>query len=1025
MTKMIEYFVKNTRLNYVLLIFIFLLGINSYIKIPKELFPVIELDKIEVSGSYTGISANNMDKLAVREIEDALDSVIGIKKIETIIKSGQFSIVLTLNEGVNKNDILNKVKDTILNSTTDLPDDMKQPIATLLTREKELLNISIGSNTLNKNDLINIAKKMKTDISKIDGISSINIVGESDPEIKLVLNNSAIEALKINRAELASQIQNLVYLFPIAEIKNNSQEIFITAKNGKMDKDEWLNTILKINDKNIRLKDIMNVEFSLKDEDTISTYNQKKNVSLSITKTDTSNAIELSKKINQLIEKEKDSNIELNIFKDSSEPIKNRLDTVISNLTLGLILVYISLHVLINARIAAVVTFGIPFSIIIGIIFIYYAGYSLNVISLLGALIVLGIVVDDAVVIAENIQRHIDEGMNRYDATIKGTREMVAPIILATITTFAAFLPMFMIQGEMGLFLVLIPIMVIMILLGSLIESIFFLPLHANELLKKSKDTINWEPLKNSYEKILRKLIKYKKTFLTLFFILVPLATILLATNMKFQFFSKFDGNNLSITAKLNNNIALEETYKIAQDIENLILSKKNEYFIKNSSLKVGERTNSSKNRELGENLFYFTLELYDRKDMNFLDKYINPILNLNFDFDNKDKLRELDTFVISKKLQAELNSIKTNDKRFEDLQMVEDDPGLIKSDIQISLISQDNELAEKQLKRLEKELSNINGVKTVTNNVLYGKDEYKITVNKFAENLGITEAYISQRLALLLGERSQAKIFKTDGLMDIIIYNDINKDLDKILNINISYNEKFYKIKDLITIDIKQDYEKIEKTNKNIVKTVFANVDTDIITATEVLNQLNETIKDIENKNITVLLEGENEKKEDLKNDMIKAVAVALFLMVASLLLIFNRMKYVYIIISVIPFSMIGVFLGHMIVGINLTMPSIIGILGLAGVVINDGIIMLDFLHGTHSAEEFFKKSKSRLRPILITTITTFLGMLSLMFFATGQAVLLQPIAISLGFGLIWGTILNLFYLPTLYALINKIDIK
>ncbi len=170
--------------------------------------------------------------------------------------------------------------------------------------------------------------------------------------------------------------------------------------------------------------------------------------------------------------------------------------------------------------------------------------------------------------------------------------------------------------------------------------------------------------------------------------------------------------------------------------------------------------------------------------------------------------------------------------------------------------------------------------------------------------------------------------------------------------------------------------------------------------------------------------IKGEKEKDRQLAKEMKHATMIALFLILIALLIIFDRIKYALMVMSVIPFSILGALAGHLLMGLNLSMPSVIGILGLAGVVVNDGIIMLDFLHGTHDPSRFFKRAALRLRPILITSLTTFLGLFTLIFFATGQAVILQPIAVAIGFGLLWGTVLNLFYLPTLYAVVNKIEI-
>lgn len=232
----------------------------------------------------------------------------------------------------------------------------------------------------------------------------------------------------------------------------------------------------------------------------------------------------------------------------------------------------------------------------------------------------------------------------------------------------------------------------------------------------------------------------------------------------------------------------------------------------------------------------------------------------------------------------------------------------------------------------------------------------------------------------------------------------------------------RYVKLTDVANIVKIRDYERIDKLNGNIVKTVFANLDKRKITAEEVLSALEPLLDEIANDGVEVNLLGEKEKNKQLQGDMKKSLVLAIFLIFLTLLLIFSKVKYVLMVMSVIPLSILGALLGHKLLGMPLTMPSIIGILGLAGVVINDGIIMLDFLHGTHKSEEFFTRAKHRLRPILITSITTFLGLFTLIFYATGQAVILQPIAISIGFGLVWGTVLNLLYLPTLYAMVNGI---
>jgi hydrophobic/amphiphilic exporter-1 (mainly G- bacteria), HAE1 family len=831
-------------------------------------------------------------------------------------------------------------------------------------------------------------------------------------------------AYGLQPASIINAIKNLSYIYPIGDIEERGEFVFISTVNGKTDAKDWQESILSIDDKYLRLGDIARVELTFPQTSTISTFNNNETLTLVLSKSEEANAIALSTEIQKFVQKLQPSykDVIFDFYTDSSVPIKERLNTVISNLMLGLILVFLSLYILINLRIAFIVAMGIPFSFIIGLLFIYYLGYSINIVSLLGALIVIGIVVDDAIVVSENIQRHIDEGMEINEASIVGVKEMMLPVSLATITTAAAFLPMFLMHGEIALFLILVPIVVVMILIGSLLESFFFLPLHAREFLKKSNNFVDWTATQNFYEKLLSFHIHYKKTFLLIFLILIPMLTVVTAKSMKFQFFPNFDGNNLYISAKLDINTPIEDTFIVAKAIESEIMKHAEEFSLKSTSATAGYRRSLSGETEFNNNVIYITLELYDRKDTNWISEYISPVLNFSFDFHNADKRREKQTFELSPRLREIIEPFKEKYSMLE-LGVSEDKPGLIRSDIQINLSGSEDAVLEKGIKRLEDALRKIEHVANFSDNIKYGKMEYKIKINSYGESLGLSEASISKLLSDFFLEHRQSTTLNNRGVMEIKT-EDENKDkIATLLNFNITLNDgRFVKLTDVAEIIKIRDYEIMNKLNGNIVKTVYANLDKRHITPEEVLQKLQPILDEIAKSGIYVDLLGEKEKSNQLKGDMKSSLILAMFLIFITLLFIFSKVKYVLMVMSVIPLSILGALLGHKLLGIPLTMPSIIGILGLAGVVINDGIIMLDFLHGTHKSEEFFTRAKHRLRPILITSITTFLGLFTLIFYASGQAVILQPIAISIGFGLIWGTVLNLFFLPTLYALVNGI---
>jgi HAE1 family hydrophobic/amphiphilic exporter-1 len=1024
MLNIIEYFIRNKRLNYVLLLFVLFMGVNAYVTIPKELFPLVTLDRITISGGYAGTSADNLDKMAVRDIEDALGSIEGVDKIETVIKPGNFAIVLTLQEGADKNDALNKAKDAIAKSRQYLPADMVEPVATLAVHNRPLVSLSLSSDTLPHGELVEQAREIKNRFARYPNISEVVMYGDSDEEVSVRIDSRAIEAMGLSRAAVTAAVANLSYIYPVGDIEQKGDFVFLSTVHGKADAASWEETMLGVGGKYVRLGDIATVVIEHPQDTTISTFNGRPNITLNLSKGDEGNAIELSKALRTFADTMRPEypQIHFDFYHDTSKPVKSRLETVLSNLMFGLILVFLSMALLINVRIASIVALGIPFSFAIGITFIYVLGYSINIVSLLGALIVIGIVVDDAIVVAENIQRHLNEGMERHKAVMAGVREMILPVTLATVTTVFAFLPLFMLTGEISKFIILIPIMVIMILLGSLIESFLFLPLHAAEVLKKQKNMVDWSRIQNGYEWLLHGLIRYKKSVLALFLVTVPLLTVLTVKTMHFQFFPEHDGSFLYVTGKLDINTPIEETAAIAQAVEAQIMKEQERFFAKSISTVTGSRVSMAGDSESGENVFLVTMELYDMTPDNVFDRYLAPLLNFSFDYDDPEKRRTKHTYELVDDLEALIAPLRQR-YTFEELGVREQRAGVVRIDVQVNFSGPDDAKTIAAMQQVQSALEAVPGIVSVSNNLEPGMREIKLRVNGYGERLGLSEAEVARTLSAYFLDNRRAMTFNESGVMEIKT-RDLQKDRLATLE-RFQYplpDGTYVNLGDIVDFESRRDFNKIQKRDGTVVKTVFAKVNKRMTTPTQVLKQIEPVLEAVRKTGVKAELFGEQERNEQLASDMKRAVVAALFLMLIALLFIFPKIKYALIVLSVIPLSILGALVGHKLMGMNLTMPGIIGLLGLAGVVINDGIIMLDFLHGTRDAHTFYERAKMRLRPILITSITTFLGLFTLIFYATGQAVILQPIAVSIGFGLLWGTVLNLLYVPTLYAVVNRI---
>jgi multidrug efflux pump subunit AcrB len=670
---------------------------------------------------------------------------------------------------------------------------------------------------------------------------------------------------------------------------------------------------------------------------------------------------------------------------------------------------------------AFIISLGIPTSFVMGAAYLYFSGYTVNMISLIGVLIALGIIVDDAIVVSENIQQHIEAGMPPKEAAVQGAKEMFKPVTIASLTTLFAFIPALMMHGTMGEVIKLIPIAVSVLVLASLIESFLFLPIHAAHVLTAEEKTTSWERANRLYSRVIHYFMKRRKRFLALFVILVPLLSLWGIKSSRFQMFPKFDATTLTVTLKANVNTTNEQTLRSLREIEKDLYAHKKSLFISHVGSVAGWRRDSAGNSETYPYVGELTIELQKLKPQNFVDRFITP--TLSFYYDKKGRTREEKSDTIAQKVR---DFIKKQDykSRFglSDLAVAEKKVGPIKSDLKIGLISNDSQTVMHFSEKLKEALHHIRGVVSVNDSMNYGRDEIKLKVNSYGQSLGLNEQRIGSLLANAFLERRIALAFDKENMLELKVRSEQQDTLDALKHFQIPLDDgTFVSLKEVADFQRIRSFERVIKDNgiKNFY--IYANVNSKVITATEVLEKLKPVLEAARSEGIKIILKGEAEKKKELKDDMILASAVAMLLIMLSLLYLFNSFRETFMMMSVIPFSILGVLIGHFMLGVNLSMPSIIGMLGLSGVVVNDGIIMIMNLKKARSIDEIFLYAAKRFRPIILTSITTLIGLGTLIFFPTGQAAIFQPMAIALGFGLAWGTVLNLLYLPVLYTILNE----
>ena len=1036
--KFLEFAIDRPVLNHIFMVFMLVMSLFAYQNIAKEIFPASTLDQISISGGYVGASGDVLDKMVVKNLEDDLKSLSDIDTIYSTIQNGFFRIVADIKTSSDSQLVLGDVKDLISNAKRDLPSDMDEPIAKVVVHEFPLIMVAISGDVKIKK-LVEAGDDLKSHLSLINDLSGIVIRGESDEEVLISLDQKKIDAYGLSKSAVYQAISSISSIFPVGTIKEQGNHLYISTINGEKSRELLEQTILSVKGKRFYLKDIATVEFTLGDPDQLSHFNGKPNISLDIKKTKQGNAIALVKEIREVLKEynlKYQGELKFEAYTDTSIWIKNRLNLVSSNILFGLILVIFALFLSLNFRIALVVGIGIPTSFMITLIFADVIGYSLNMLTLLGALIALGMLVDEAIVVAENIYRHIEMGKSPRDATIDGSVEMFPAILTATLTTVFAFLPLLIMSGKMGMFMQVLPVMISILLLSSLFEAFYFLPLHAKEFysvgniekLQKNKSKF-WHIMNVIYRAILKFLLHQKWISLIVMVGLIIWGTVAMAKVTKFQLFPEFDVQQVFVNGKVNINNELNQTEAYVTRVENALLEHLDKESVDSVTSVIGFRMNADQTFETGENLFQIFVNLHEKAPENFFDKYINPVFSL--EYDGSDMIRHKKAQELVKEIEKRvLNDIETlkidNKKIFEEFNIFAQQTGIVGHDIEIGFSAPSDSKVLETVTKVEKRVAQIKGVHDIGNNAHEGERELKLRVNEYGQSLGLSEGFISASLRGSFFKGEYAKMFNTEGLVRIKVedrYKDQKGSLD---NFQLTTPEGVVVVlHEVCDFYYQKSFVRIFKEDGDKVRSLFARVDSKEIVATDVMKQIQPLLDEIKQNGVKVIIKGEEKENKKMKKEMIQAALIAVFLIFITLVWMFNSFIQPLIILSIIPLSILGVLVGTKLMGINMTMPGVMGIIGLAGVVVNDGLIMLSFVRKGKNYEEVLQQASHRIRPILLTSITTVLGLSSLIFFASGQALILQPMAISLGFGVAWATVLNLYFVPLMYAVIYRIKKK
>tara|TARA_B110000879_G_scaffold71743_1_gene100114 strand:+ start:7503 stop:10658 length:3156 start_codon:yes stop_codon:yes gene_type:complete len=1021
----IQFSIRNALVVNLFLLIIVIAGAMAWTNLPQEMFPVVDLDRVRIVTEFEGAPPAEVEKQITRVIEEELESLPDIDLVTSESSEGLSKIEIQLKTDTDVDDFLLEVR-ALVDAINDLPDEAETPVVNRLKTRFPVISLALYGD-IPPGLLYATAEDVRRDILSLPGVASVGIAGDREWELWVVVDPQRLAVRGVSLEQVQQALRANLRDLPGGSVQSAEGDILLRGMGVADDVEAVERLVLQseVGGGQLMLSEVAEVQLRLQEEQTLGRFNGAPSVNLTITKTAKASTIDIAAAVRvyqKEIAQSLPPGIEVGLFSDLSSYVKTRLDTVKSSGLIGLILVLASLYWFLNFRVAFITALGIPVSFLIGVMLMYYLGYTINMISLFAFLIALGMIVDDAIIVTENVYRHIENGVAPRQAARVGAAEVFWPIVASTSTTIAAFMPMFGITGTMGKFIEVIPVVVTVTLIGSLIEAFVILPAHAADYLrlKKKKKSEFWSKGLKRYLSVLQwsLLNRYIISVATIAILAVFLTYA--ATRLPYNQFGSVETGQFMVNIEAPNTYSLDDSAGLAETIEGRILaSMDEEQELKSMLTNVGVTLIDFNRLKMGSHYIQIIIDLEKSAPKGFIENYVSPVVNLKF---STEGTRERSTQEVINQIRLQLQDI-AGVQRFS---IMRPQGGPAGSDIEIG-VSGDNIDRLIQLSTEVKQfLRQLPGVQDVQQDLEPGKLEYQYSLNERGRELGLTQQQISNAVRTgYVGLELEHVSWDNERYPVRLIYPDhLRKDGSTLANLPIilSGGGTVY-LGEVADITLSRGLGTILRRDAQRLALVTAEVDTKVTTPIAVNALIERQFSDAfdNDPNYELLFLGEKKEANDSFKDVFNVLIISLAVIFFILAALFKSILDPFVIMLAIPFGIVGVIIGHMLFNYNLQFLSMIGFLALTGIVVNDSLILVDFAkkrraQGIACVEALIDAGRTRIRPILLTTVTTFLGISPLIFFASGQTAFLSPMAISLGFGLIFATVLILIVVPCFY---------
>ena len=996
-------------------------------RIKKEVFPEFTLDVIQVSVPYPGAGPEEVEKGISMVVEEAVRGVDGVKKVKSSSNEGGGQITVEILDGADPDKVLSDVK-TAVDRIINFPEDAEKPTTRLISARNLAMSLVVYG-PFNHNTLRGLAEEMRDDLLKSPEITLIEMRGVPAREVSIEIPQNALRTHQLNLSQVAQKIRQSSIDLPGGGLKTKSGETLVRTKERREFGREFQEIILKNSPDGgvLRVEDLAQVHDDFQDMDLDTRFNGQNAVILDIYRVGKQGPIEIANVVKGYMkDKALPPQVKLAIWDDLSKLYAERADLLKRNATMGLILVFLVLGLFLEIKLSFWVMLGIPISFFGAFLLMPSMDVSINMISMFAFIVTLGIVVDDAIVVGENIYEKRMEGLNPLDAAIAGVKEVGSPVIFAVMTTVAAFSPLLFVPGASGKFMRVVPAIVICVLLISLVESLFVLPAHlahsspsqSNHILGRFQGWVSRclnAVITRLYQPILRFCVRYRYGSIALAFAFFMLSIGLVGGgHLKFTFMPKIEGDNVVANARLPLGSPIEETQRIQE--------------------KLLESLRTILNKHGGEDQISLGIISLTGSSLKAMGPRPNQAASGSHVADVSVRLVSMDkrnvgaSQVAREWREANQDLVGLRSLSFgSSLASVGGEP------IDIVLSHRDPKMLELASSRLAQRLADYKGVSGIQDGFQSGKRQINLKLKPAAHRLGLSEQAIARQVRdAFFGAEALRQQRGRDEVR--VMVRLPKKDRQRLA----SFEKLIIRtpqggevpLDEVVSLSQGRAFSEIQREEGRRVVHVTADLDQAQANANEVLKRVQEEVIPqlmLDIPGLSFSLSGQQQEQAETMESLKVGFLMALGLIFALLAIPFNSYIQPMIIMAAIPFGFIGAVLGHLILGYDLSLISMMGIVALAGVVVNDSLILIVSINeyvkkGITPFEAVIQGGMRRFRPILLTSLTTFMGLMPMIFEPSTQARFLIPMAISLGFGIIFATILILLVVPAIYLVIEDL---